>query len=177
MKSRLEHEEKEQQRQAAITYLNNMVNEFSEDIGKTLFFDGLRLSKDEKLLVANEAIKILRVRIEKANGFSKENIHSVSSIERHELLSWIQVSTVQVPSELKELSSRLKELQSENEITKGYIFNAPSDDALKPLFIKLGQLHEELGMLQQKQAIIEKEIVSIKFQLTMVTREQDKLSK
>ena len=175
LKSRLEHEEKEQQRQAAITYLNNMVNEFSEDIGNALFLDVLRLSKDEKQLVASEAIKILRGRIEKANGFSKENIHAVSSIERHELLRWIQAATDQVPSELKELSSRLTELESENEITKGYIYNAPSDDILKPLFIKLGQLHEELGMLQQKHASIEKEIESIKFQLTIVTREQDKL--
>jgi DNA sulfur modification protein DndD len=175
LKSRLEHEEKEQQRQAAITYLNNMVNELSEDIGKALFFDVLRLSKDEKHLVASETIKILRGKIEKVNGFSKENIHAVSSIERLELLRWIQVATDQIPSNLKELSSRLAELESENEITRGYIFNAPSDDVLKPFFIKLGQLHEELGTLQQKQAITEKEIESIKLQLTIILREQDKL--
>ena len=175
LKNRLEHEEKEQQRQAAINYLNNMVNEFSKDIENALLFDALRLSIAEKQLVASEAIKILRGRIEKVNGFSKENIHAVSSIERLELLRWIQVATDQVPSKLNELSSKLTELESENEITKGYIFNAPSDDVLKPFFIKLGQLHEELGTLQQKQASIEKENESLKLQLTYVIREQEKL--
>ncbi len=175
LKNRLEHEEKEQQRQAALTFLNNMVNELSKDIGNALFLETLRLSKDEKQLVANEAIKVLRNRIEKVNGLSKENVHAVSSIERHELLRWIDDATTQVPSKLQALSMKLTALESEYETTKGYLFNAPSDEVLKPFFMKLGQLHEELGMLQQKNASLEKEVETANVKLSIAKKEQEKL--
>jgi DNA sulfur modification protein DndD len=175
LKNRLEHEEREQQRQATMTFLSAAVNELTKDIGNALFLDMLKLSKEEKQIVASEAIKALKNRIEKMNGHYKENIHAVSSMDRHDLLRWIEEALSHVPSELQDLSSRLIELESEHETIKGYIFNAPPDDVLKPLFVKLGQLHEELGMLQQKDASFEKESESIRNQLALSISEQEKL--
>ncbi len=175
LKNRLIQEEKEQQRQATLNYLSSAANDLTKDIGNTLTLDSLKLSKDEKQLVANEAIRVLRNRIQKLNGAYKENIHAVSSVERHDLLSWIDVTLNQVPVEVKALSDRLTELKAEYEKIKGYIFNAPPDDVLKPLFTKLGQLHEELGKLQQQQANLEKESDSIKYQLILAQREQERI--
>ena len=175
LKNRLEDEEKEQQRQAALTYLNLAVNDLTKDIGSTLFLDALKLSKEEKQLVANEAIKIMRNRIQKMNGHHGENIHAVSSLERRDLLRWIEVALKRTPSELQELSSCLKSLESESEIIRGYIFNAPSDEMLRPLFLKLGELHQELGKLVQKQASLQTEYESTTAELKLVAAEQDNL--
>ena len=171
LKRRLEREEKEQQREATLAYLSTAINDLTRDIGNTLLLDALRLSAEERQLVANETVKALRNRIEKMNGNGKESIHNVSSIERHDILRWIETALNQTPPRLQERSMRLKMLESEKETIEGYIFNAPADDVLKPLFEKLGQLHEELGMLQQQFATLEKESDDAKYQHTLVTRE------
>ena len=173
LKNRLEYEEKEQQRQATLTYLSVATNELTKDIGDTLTLDSIKLSKEDKQLVASEAIKVLRNKIEKMNGACKENIHAVSKVERHELLGWIETVLRHVPTELKELSLTLVSLKSEYETTQKYIFNAPADDVLRPLFIKLGELHEELGRLQQQHDNLEKESESLRRQLEIVKREYD----
>jgi DNA sulfur modification protein DndD len=166
------NEETEQQRQATLNYLSSAANDLSRDIGHNLSFNFIKLSEEEKQLVANEAIRALRNQIAKRNGAGKKNIHEVSSLERQELLSWIDVVLNQVPIEIKKLSGRLTELKVEYEKIKGYIYNAPPDDVLRPLFIKLRQLHEELATRQQQLSAIEKEIISIKFQLTLAEREK-----
>jgi DNA sulfur modification protein DndD len=172
LKNRLRNEETEQQRQATLNYLSSAANDLSRDIGHNLSFNFIKLSEEEKQLVANEAIRALRNQIAKRNGAGKKNIHEVSSLERQELLSWIDVVLNQVPIEIKKLSGRLTELKVEYEKIKGYIYNAPPDDVLRPLFIKLRQLHEELATRQQQLSAIEKEIISIKFQLTLAEREK-----
>ena len=175
MKNRLEDEEREQQRQAALTYLNLALNDLTKDIGSTLFLDALKLSREEKQLVASEAIKAMKNRIQKMNGHHGENIHVVSSLERRDILRWIELALSRTPSEIQELSSCLKVLECEAEIIRGYIFNAPSDEMLKPLFLKLGQLHEELGKLVQKQACLETEYESSTTELKSIVAEQDSL--
>ena len=124
LKNRLEDEEKEQQRQAALTYLSLAVNDLTKDIGNTLFLEAVKLSKEDKQLVASEAIKTLRNRIQQMNGHHKENVHAVSSLERHDLLRWIDMALSRVPSELQQLSSNLLTLESEDETIRGYISNA-----------------------------------------------------
>jgi DNA sulfur modification protein DndD len=106
------------------------------------------------------------------NGNTKVTIHAVSSMERHDILRWTETALNHVPSELQEHSTKLKTLESERDKIEGYIFGAPSDDTLKPLFEKLGQLHEELGMLQQQYTTLTKEADTLRYQLTLVEREQ-----
>ena len=172
LKNRLQREEKEQQRQATLTYLSTAANELTKDISHGLFLDALRLSAEEKHLVASETIKALKNRIERMNGKTKETIHAVTSMERHDILRWIENALNQVPSELQDLTTQLKTLDSERDKIEGYIYSAPPDDALKPLFEKLGQLHEELGMLQQQHTTLTKETDNLGYQLTLVEREQ-----
>ena len=86
LKKRLETEEKEQQRQAAMTYLNDAVDDLLKDFGNTLIIGALKLTKEEKQVVANEAIKALKNRIEKMNSNYKKHVHEVSSLERSDLL-------------------------------------------------------------------------------------------
>jgi DNA sulfur modification protein DndD len=175
LKNRLIYEEKEQQSHAILNYLTSAANDLIKEIGNTLILDSLKLSKNEKQLVANEAIKVLTNKIEKMNGTCKETVHEVSSLERKDLLSWIDVGLNQIPIEVKALSNRLTELKTEYEQVESYIFNIPPDDVLRPMFTKLGQLHEELGKLQQQQANIEKESDSIEYQLILANREKDNL--
>ncbi len=175
LKNRLKYEEKEEQRQAALTYLNLAINDLKKDIGSTLSVDTLKLSDEEKQLVATEAINALRNRIEQMNGRSKVNIHNMSSLERHELLRWIDLALKKVPSELREISSCLKTLESEAETVNGYLFSAPPDESLKPLFIKLGQLHEEMGKLGEKQSRLDLDHTQTVTELKIVTAELDKL--
>jgi DNA sulfur modification protein DndD len=172
LRNRLEHEEKAQQRQATLIYLETAVDELTKDIGNTLFLDSLNLSSEEKQLVASETIKALKNKIERMNGQAKEIIHQVSPMERHDMVKWIKIALTETPVKLKELSSQLSSLEVENEKIGGYIFSAPSDDVLSPLFARLGELHEELGMLQQQYASFQREIGSLKVQLNLTMQEQ-----
>ncbi len=175
LKNRLKNEEKVQQRQAALAYLNLAANDLTKDISNALFLDALKLSKDEKELVASEAIKTLRNRLQQMNGSPKESIHAISSLERRDLLRWIETALSRAPFKLEELTSSLIFLESEAKTINGYISNAPSDELLKPYFIKLGELHEELGRELQNQANIEKVIEANAKQLKISIDEQEKL--
>lgn len=172
LKNRLEKEEKEQQRQAALAYLSTIVDDLNQNIDDGVSLDFLRLSNAEKRKVVAETIKSLKDKIGRMNGDSEESVHSVSTLERHDLLRWIETAANQVPSKLKEISTELSSLESERERIDGFIFNAPSDGVLKPLFENLGQLHEGLGKIQQQEASLEKDIEATKYQLTLVTREK-----
>lgn len=175
LKKRLESEEKEQQRQAAMTYLNDAVDDLPTDFGNTLILGTLKLTKEEKQLVAQEAIKALKNKIQKINGNYKKYVHEVSSLERSDLLRWIELAISKTPSELKDLSYSLKTLEAEAEVIKGYLFNAPSDELLKPLFSKLGKLHEELGHFAQEQVSQENKYQTAINQLKALKTEHDNL--
>lgn len=175
LKKRLESEEKEQQRQAAMTYLNDAVDDLPTDFANTLILGALKLTKEEKQLVAQEAIKALKNNIQKINGNCKKYVHEVSSLERSDLLRWIELAISKTPSELKDLSYSLKTLEAEAEVIKGYLFNAPSDELLKPLFSKLGKLHEELGHFAQEQVSQENKYQTAINQLKALKTEHDNL--
>jgi DNA sulfur modification protein DndD len=175
LKKRLESEEKEQQRQAAMNYLNDAVDDLPTDFANTLILGAFKLTKEEKQLVAQEAIKALKNNIQKINGNYKKYVHEVSSLERSDLLRWIELAISKTPSELKDLSYSLKTLEAEAETIKGYLFNAPSDELLKPLFSKLGKLHEELGHFAQEQVSQENKYQTAINQLKALKTEHDNL--
>lgn len=113
LKARLEDEEKEEQRQAALAYLNATLDDLGAEVSQASYFDLLQLTPEQRQRIARETMYVLRKRIERINGSDKEIIHSLSSTERSEILRWIEVSLTHVPSRIKEMSIRLQKLQEE----------------------------------------------------------------
>jgi len=175
LRERLHDEETEQQRQAVLTYFNDATVDFTREFEQGAFLNALNLSHKDKQLVAKEALAVLRKKIEKMNTTSKEPIHAVSVSERQELLAWIDKALSKVPSKLGSLSVELRTLKTEYETNQQYLFSAPADEVLKPLFLKLGVLREDLGKTKQQQLHIEQEIKTIEYDLVLVHREKAKL--
>jgi len=175
LKERLQSEEKEQQRQATLDYLSSVTSDLTKEIEGSLFLEALKLSPQTKQLVASETISVLRQKIEKINGILKDPIHVISKSERQELLNWIETTLIQVPNKIKELSSELQSLKSEYETTQQYIFSAPADEVIKPLILKLGTLHEELGKVREQQLSLCKEINLMEQNLELSEREYEQL--
>ncbi len=174
LKTRLEHEEKEEQRQAALAYLNETLDDLGTEISQTSYFDSLQLTPEQRQRISRETMNALKNKIESINGSSKEIIHPFSSTERNETLRWIEMSLTQVSSRFREISDRLRKLQEEKERIEGFLYRAPSDDVLQPMFVKLGTLHEELGMLQQQYETLELEGAAIRNEQLLLTRELSK---
>lgn len=184
LRSRLQQEEKEQQRMATIAFLRDAVEDLVRDLDKTDYMDSLPLSQDQRHIIALETIKELRSRIERMNGICREIVHPISSVERNEILRWIDESLDLIPSRLLELSTSLEKSENEKERVDDFLFRAPSDDVLRPLFEKLGKLHEELGMLQQQQNVLDEEarrtrndIEAMKRELSRMLEEKSNLDK
>lgn len=175
LRSRLQQEEKEQQRVATIVFLRDALENLIGDLDKTDYMSSLPLSQNQKHAITLETVNELRNRIEKMNGACKEIVHPISSLERNEILRWIDTSLTQIPSRLLELSTRLKRLENEKERVEDFLFRAPSDDVLRPLFVKLGKLHEELGMLQQQQSVVAEEVRRTRNELNEMSRELSKV--
>jgi DNA sulfur modification protein DndD len=108
------------------------------------------------------------------NGIPKEIVHPFSSVERNEIFRWIEASLTTIPPRLMQLSTRLENSEKEKEKIEDFIFRAPADDALRPLFEKLGKLHEEFGMLQQQIKTLTEEESRSKYEATLASREFSK---
>jgi DNA sulfur modification protein DndD len=174
LRNRLEQEDREQQRLAAANFLGTAIEDLTKDLDETSFMSSLPLSKEQKSEIAHKTIQELKTRIEKMNGGSKDIIHPFSSVERNDILRWIESSLTTVPSRLEELSARLAKLEDEKARIDGFVFQAPQDDVLRPLFERLGKLHQELGMLQQQVKTLEEDESSAKYEITLVSRELSK---
>ena len=61
--------------------------------------NSLHLSIEQKQTVVNETITALKNSIDRKNNNGKKNIHQISSLERHEILRWIEIAVNQVPFE------------------------------------------------------------------------------
>ena len=174
LRNRLEHEEKEQQRAAAAQFLKIALEDLTMDLGKLEYLESLPLSHEQKHAIALETVSELKLKIEKMNGIPKEIVHPFSSVERNEIFRWIEASLTTIPSRLMQLSTRLENSEKEKEKIEDFIFRAPTDDVLRPLFEKLGKLHEEFGMLQQQIKTLTEEESRSKYEATLASRELSK---
>lgn len=170
LRNRLEQEEREQQRAAAVAFLSTTLDDLIKDVSKADFLSLLRVSQEQKLEIARRVIYELRNRV---NSMSKicEIIHPLSSMERKEILRWIDISVNHVPSHLAKLSVRLEKLVRERQKIESFLFRVPPDEVLGPLLQKLGELHKELGVLQERYRAFEEETRKTKNEINQVTRE------
>ena len=175
LRNRLEREEKEQQRVAAVAFLNTILDDLIKDISKADFLSLLRVSQEQKLKIARGVIDELRSRINSMNKVCEEIIHPLSSVERREILRWINISVTRIPSHLVNLSARLEKLVRERQKIESFLFRVPPDEVLGPLLKKLGELHKELGALQARYRALEEEARKTKNEINKVTREQIKI--
>jgi DNA sulfur modification protein DndD len=170
LRNRLEQEEREQQRAAAVAFLNTTLDDLIKDVSKTNFLGLLRVPQEQKLEIARRVIYELRSRV---NSMSKvcEIIHPLSSMERKEILRWIDVSVNHIPSHLAKLSVRLEKLVRERQKIESFLFRIPPDEVLGPLLQKLGELQKKLGAFQEQYRVYEEEARKTKNEINRVTRE------
>jgi DNA sulfur modification protein DndD len=171
LKERLIREEKAQQRSAAIAFLDSIIENWSKDPSAANFLNSFPISVENKTEVVREIFNELKCKIESMNSLCEEVIHPLSSIERDEILRWIDISLNQIPPHLTSLSAKLERLVRERQRIEKFLYSAPADDVLHPLLSRLGEFHKQLGMLQEQYRSLEEEGSKIKNELAQVTRE------
>ncbi|MGB9694149.1 MAG: DNA sulfur modification protein DndD, partial [Fervidobacterium sp.] len=174
LRKRLVEEEKEQQKSAAINFLNRALDELMQGIELSSLWDSLRISPEDRSKAVRIILSELKNKIELANNSCKEIIHPISSIERDEMLKWIELALNDVPLRLMQLSSRLEKLVRTRQRIEKILFSVPSDDVMHPLIRRLGELHEKIGKYQEKLYSLEEKERQIKNELNHVTRELKK---
>jgi DNA sulfur modification protein DndD len=181
LRDRLRKEEKEQQRAAALTFLTSILGEWEKDFNVTSPLSSIHLPQQQKLELVRMVMNELRSRIESMNNLCPEIIHPISSVERNEILGWIDITLNDIPIHLRQLSLKLEKLVRDRQKKERFLYSAPSDDVLNPLFKHLGKLHEELGVLQEQYRSLEEEANKTNNELNQViralTRSADEIDK
>lgn len=175
LKKRLEQEEEAEQRLAAIGFLSTMLDSITPELENSSIWDLLKVSVDEKHKMLRTLLDELRKKLESRNTSCGEIIHPLSSVERREMLKWIEEALNDVPLQLAKLSMQLERLVRDRQKIEKFLFSVPSDDVIHPLIRKLGELHEKLGKNQQKLSLLEEKERQIKNELTQVDRELKKM--
>jgi DNA sulfur modification protein DndD len=170
LRDRLRKEEKEQQRAAALAFLTSILEEWEKDFNLPSPLSSIHLPKQQKLELVRMIMNELKSRIETVNNSCHEIIHPISSVERNEILGWIDASLNDIPTHLKQVSLKLEKLVRDRQKKERFLYSAPSDDVLNPLFKHLGKLHEELGVLQEQYRSLEEEAYKINNELNQVIR-------
>jgi len=171
LRDRLEREEKEQQRTAAVAFLNETLNDLIKDVSKDRFSSLLGVSQEQSLELTHKIIDELKNRINSMHRICDEIIHPLSSVERREIIRWIDVSLNRVPSHLARLSVKLEKLVRERQKIESFLFRVPPDEVLGPLLQKLGELNKTLGVYQEQLRILEEEARKAKYEIKQTTRE------
>jgi len=174
LKKRLEQEEKEEQKLAAVRFLNMALDEIAQDLELSPLWDSLKIPLNERSRILKIFLGELKRKIEFTNDHCKEIIHPLSSIERSEILKWIELALNDVPAQLVKLTTRLEKLTRERQKIEKFLFSVPSDEAISPLIRRLGELYEKLGKYQEKLSSLEEKERQIKNKLNQVTRELEK---
>ena len=174
LKRRLIEEEREQQKSAAINFLNMSLDKLIQGIEFSSSWNSLRISPEDRPKVVSIILSELKNKIELANNSCKEIIHPLSSVEREEILKWIESALNDVPLRLTQLSLQLEKLIRTRQKIEKFLFSVPSDDVMHPLIRRLGELHEKLGRYQEKLSSLEERERQIKNELNHVMRELQK---
>ncbi len=174
LRKRLIEEEREQQKVAAISFLNLALDELMQGIKLSSLWESLGMSPEDGSKVVRIVLGELKNKFKLANNSCKEIIHPLSSVERDEMLKWIESALNDVPSRLMQLSSKLEKLVRTRQRIEKFLFSVPSDDVMHPLIRRLGELHEKLGKFQEKLYSLEEKARQIKNELNHVMRELKK---
>ncbi len=174
LKKRLEQEEREEQKIAAISLLNATLDKLSSELEHSSVWDLLKVPLDKRPYVLKIFLTELKNKLELINVSNGEIIHQLSSFERKEMRMWIDEILYNVPLQLAKLTVQLEKLIRERQKIEKFLFSVPPDDVVHPLFRRLRELYEKLGRNQAKLSSLEEKEQRIKNELNQVNRELKK---
>ncbi len=175
LRERLHVEERYQQQVAAQTALKSMIEPFIREISSERFWNQFPLLYQHRKKLANGIVESFKRNISVEEGSPIRVFHPVSSVDRKKLLEWIDRALSQVPIELRTLSANLEQLVRQRQDVDTQLYRAPLDDVLHPMVQKINELHEELGVLEEKHRHLDEDVQRTQNELKRVVWEIDKL--
>ncbi len=175
LRERLHVEERYQQQVALQAALESMIEPFLKEISSESFWKGFPLVYQHRTELANRIVDLFKRNISLEDDGSIKVFHPLSSVNRKKLLDWIDQALNQVPIELRTLSANLERLIRQRQDVNTQLYRAPLDDVLHPMVQKINELHEELGVLQEKYRHLDENVQRVQNELNRVVWEIDKL--
>ena len=174
LRNRLLDEEKREQKKAALVSLDSVLETSIEELRNESFWDEHKISPSERESLTDKIYKTLRQRITLRDENVPEIIHHLSSKERSKTLDWIDQALSSVPPNLRLLTADLEKLVRQRQDVDKSLFRAPHDDVLHPLIQKLGDLHKQLGVLQENYRNLGEDLHKDQFELSQVISQIEK---
>lgn len=169
LRNRLLKEEKYEQRKAASSALDSLIEDFVKEIRSEHFWKELDIQSTHKDEMVARISETLKQTTRSAQTNSIQIIHQLSSREKNRLLDWIDRALNKVPSDMKLLNATLEKLVRQRQEVDDSLFKAPMDDVLHPFIKKLSNLHEELGVLQENHRNFEEDSRKAQNELSQIT--------
>lgn len=174
LRSRLQDEEKGEQQKAAEAILDSLLEDAMKEMRSEHFWEGFGLPEQTGDELANRIREILRRKLRLSRDSTTSIVHHLSPDERGKLLDWIEKALNEVPTSLRQLTTRLEKLVRQRQEVDASLFRAPQDDVLNPLIQKLSNLHTELGTLQENHRSLDEDLRKAQYKLEQVKRQIEK---
>lgn len=102
-----------------------------------------------------------------------EPLHHLSSLEKQKIVSWIDISLNTIPTQLRNYTKKLEELNLRLRSVDESLSRVPEEASISPYVKKLNELNKELGQIQEQIGNIDNEIKSVEFKHTELMRDFD----
>jgi DNA sulfur modification protein DndD len=166
LRHQLLKEEQEFQHFSAKQVLHQVSGEIVQKLPSIKLWKELHLTKTIRENAINELTSLIREHLEnRIEGPNTVRVHSLSSEQREQLMSWLDQAINNVPGILSIAAAELERCYHELRRTQDELRKIPADDVLKPLLQQLHRSHEELGQASKRALALDEQVNSMEAEL------------
>ncbi|MCP5096780.1 MAG: DNA sulfur modification protein DndD [Chloroflexi bacterium] len=149
--TRLETEHRYKEWQAAQHILENQLNQLSQDMQQTTFWEavGTELDSSAKDILLHKITRSLKQTLPDAEMDTQDVILHASDKRRRTLLGWIEQAQKELPYQFSRVTNQLARQQEKKKRIEAELAQVPPDETLQPLVEELNKLIKKLGGLEK----------------------------
>jgi DNA sulfur modification protein DndD len=174
LKDILQRENSKKNELAVLTVIENKKHDFKSRLLKTSNqSENMDKTKFDNLV--DDIFTTLQKMIKESQNGEFKFINDFSEKEINQLLYWVDQTINVVPKEIKMLSNKYEKLLADRSYYEDLLRKAPEDSVLDPIVSEINTLYENKGSLNNQLIKIEENLNSLRFHLTELKRQNDKL--
>lgn len=172
---RLGEEEQYQKRMVGKIAIESVAQSVYNEMSSTSFWHNSDISLDDRKELASRVLDSIRRKTNSKDEKKVEIIHSISPEDRKKVLNWIDRALNQIPKKVIRLSENLEDLTRQRQDVVSQLNRVPLNEVIHPFVRKINELHNELGVLQEKYRQVDNEVSRINNELKRIRWEIEKI--
>jgi DNA sulfur modification protein DndD len=171
LRRRLAFEEEYQKELTTDELVQKRISGMQEKFRDDKLWEGIQIDPASRNIIIERLSMIVQTERNSLASQTTHLIHHVSASDKQNILKWIDLAALSVPTEIRDRSNRLESLIRERREIEENLSRIPPEEALSPIVANLNKLHQRLGELNRE--ISQQDELARKLDFAMAENERD----